>query len=244
MIGAHRRDVLKWSSASAIGALVGFAAPVAQARSGAAIVTPCNPQILTRSVVRELGDGAAIVVKRAWTIGFVPEVDGWRVSGQQSRVEVDAPAPLAELAEIERTRQASEAFPLLLDAAGRIRRTAPPVLMLDMERVARAAESAIMARGARPGEQAALQLFRAQLQQSANDLISRFPDDLFFPAGVEVDETHTMELPGGVAGEFNLNYAASADPATGLLVASQRTVTTRIGAKAMRSIERWNLEQA
>ena len=244
MGGAHRRDILKWSAASALGALAGFAAPLARARSRDAIVIPAAPQILTRTVTRELRDGASIVVERAWTIGFAPAAGGWRVGGCQSLVTVDAPAPLAELAEIERTRDASEAFPLLLDADGRIRRGAPPVLTLDMERVARAAESAIMARGTRPGEVQALRLFLGQLQQSASDLMSRFPDDLFFPSGETVDEAHKMEFPGGVAGEFRLRYAASADPATGLLLASERTVTTRVGDDSMNSLEHWSLQPA
>ena len=64
-------------------------------------IPPAGPMVLTRTVWRELGDGAAIKVARTYRITITSDGDGYLVDGQPIATTVDAPKQVAALAEIE-----------------------------------------------------------------------------------------------------------------------------------------------
>ena len=105
-------QALAWCTAS-----LGFGLP-AMAAGRAAVVFPTGAVRQRRELVRGLGDGAAIVVKRDWECRFNLTASGARVEVRQVAVDVKAPAPLAALAEIERKREVTGLFPLEIDTHG------------------------------------------------------------------------------------------------------------------------------
>ena len=244
MAGADRRDILKWAGAMAIANLAGFAAAPAIAATGRSIAVPGGHMRLTRKVTRELGPHAAIVVTREWEISFAGTGDGWLVSGDMVAARVEAPPPLGALAEMEEQRAVPESFPIELDSSGLIRRSDGPLTPADLDAAAREAQRVLAANDPGGVKQGDLRIFVSQLQLSASSLITRFPQDLFFPVEGGSSETREMTLPGGVTGRFRMDYSATRQADSPLLRSSMRTVTTSAGTETMRSIEEWELRAA
>lgn len=238
---ANRRKVLEWAGVCAIAALAGFGTPVRAAVDRARVTPPDKPMRLTRRLVRQLGPGADITLSRSWKVDFLPRAEGWLVEGDQIAVEVDAPAMFEELAKIERQRKVTEAFPIMLDTSGTIHHAQEPASKLDMQQVAAAAEQVVGRQSVGQGARDEMRLFMGELQRGAGTLISRMPDDLFFPDCKPQVEKRSLAVPGGGVGEIEMLYIAKASPDTGLLQASERRITTRFGGSELQSAEYWML---
>lgn len=244
MSKATRREVLGRSAAGAIGAILALNSQPVFAAGQRSLTAPTRAMHLTRTITRGLVDGQSIIVARSWRVRFAAEGDGWAVTGSQEDVGVMAPSGLESLARIETNRPAREAFPIRLDCDGLIIQEPASSRRLDMDEVARAAHQSITARGGGGDKRGQLQLFLAQLQQTSASLMSTFPQDLFFPMAKPQREKRSMELPGGLIGEMELTYAATARPISGLLDSSERMVVTRIEGEELRSSETWDLSDA
>lgn len=116
---------MKLSAALLLGVTALALIPLAEAPSHAAadqsadrFAPPASELVLTRTVIRELSDGKQIVVTRHFRIRFTADGDGYRIDGIQTGVEVEAPANLASMAELERQRVETGAFPLHLSRNG------------------------------------------------------------------------------------------------------------------------------
>lgn len=239
-----------WSRRSLLGSLaaaplVGLvAAPWNVALAAVTLNLPAQPMRLVRKLVRELHDGAQIVVEREWLIAFSVQPAGAAINGKQVRADVRAPARVAPIAEIERQRSTDGRFPILLDAAGLIRVAGESTSSEDLAAAVRAAQKMIARQGRSALEAASASRFFAQLQQAGGAALDNLPRDLFFPQMPLRHEIRPVSLPDGSTGEFELDYRAAAAPGAAWLAHAQRRITTRLAGSERHSSEAWLMEPA
>jgi hypothetical protein len=236
---AGRRALLRLAGLAATMPLMSIVAAAAQPVGGFA--PPTEPMRYRRRLERELAGGARLIVTRSFAVRFVREADGYRVEGEQLEVEVDAPEQLAALASLERQRVEIGLFPLSLDAAGAIR-GAPRAgsseqLYLAVREVADRIE-----RGKHtPAERDTLRAFVEAVHQSAGELVTELPRDLFAPAASPREDHRVLALPGGDAGQVRVTFTATSDPATGLMREARREVVTEVAGDRRHTVESWSL---
>lgn len=205
---------------------------------------PAGPMRYTRRLERGLAGGASLVVSRSFAVRFVPETDGFRVDGEQVAVAVDAPEPLAALAQLERERVESGLFPLELDAAGAIRGLVQPAPSAQLDAAVREASAEIDRWQQTPAEREQLRAFVEAVHRSAGQLVTELPRDLFAPVDSPREETRAIALPGGDTGQVRMTFTATRDPATGLMREARREVVTDVAGDVRRTIESWTLGPA
>jgi hypothetical protein len=230
-----------------LAALLPFAAlglPQAKAHASVrAVAVPGGWFRLDRFLVRELSGGGAILVTRQWRIGFAQAENGMTVTGAQIAVEVAAPPALGELAELERSRSASEIFPLTLDSAGLIRSAGGRPGEAALVRALETGRMLIQALPLAEAERYDARRFLAELAGLGAGAVSRLPRDLLFPRPGRDSTMRDIALPGGETGSILVTASASAAAGTGLLIASERQIVTRVGDSARRATERWSLHR-
>lgn len=206
---------------------------------------PEGPMLLERTLVRELGPGVAITVRRWWEVGFARQARGIVVTGTQVAASVDAPPHLAELARIEQQRGTQGMFPILLSESGLIvSHGAAPTAPADIAAALREAEPMIarLPRAQSAGE--AMRRYLAELHRAGAGEFDTMPADLFFPSGTPLRRVETVTLPDGLAGAFELVWQARAVPEGGWLDEGEREIVTRIEGFERRSREGWRLRPA
>jgi hypothetical protein len=236
---ADRRQWLRLAGATALFPLM-VAAP-ARAHESTRFAPPASPMRYRRTLRREMADGTAFTVMRAFAVRFVPEGPGYRVEGEQTEVTVEAPAKLAQFAELERRRRELGLFPLELDAQGLIHGARGPVATAELDMAVRAALKTLDRGAHTAGERAELDRFVANLHQNAAKLVTELPRDLFAP--VETDRTakRDVTLADGAAGVVTVRFTAHRDPATGLMEQARREVLTELSGDRRRTVESWIL---
>jgi hypothetical protein len=240
MAGTTRRRLL--TGLMAAGGILALAPPL-RALASAPLPLPGGPLRLTRELVRELGDGTAISVRRGWDVTFARQARGIMIAGTQVSASVDAPPSLADLARIEQQRSTAAMFPIMLTDAGLIlasgtANAAPD----DMAAALRAAEKMIAARPQSEGQRDNLRRYLAEIHRAGAGQFEALPPDLFVPAGTPLRRVEPVSLPGGMTGAFELVWEARANPDTGWLVSGQRQIITRIAELERRSREVWTLD--
>lgn len=235
-----RRTVLAGLMGVAAG---GAALPLAGQAPG--LPLPAGDMLLTRVLVRELGDGAAITVRREWRIAFARQGRGIGITGTQTACRVETPPALAALARIEQERSTQALFPILLSEAGLvIAHGAAEVSRADMARALREAEG-LIARLARSEEQQdGLRRYLGAMLGSAEGQFETLPADLFFPSGRPQRRVESLALPDGLAGQFELAWEARAVAQGRILAEGERQVVTRLAGRERRSREVWSLRPA
>jgi hypothetical protein len=242
MAGTTRRRLL--AGLIGAGGMAALAPPL-RALSVAALPLPEGMMRLGRELVRELGDGAAITVRRGWDITCARQARGIVISGTQVSVSVDAPPNLAELARIEQQRSTAAMFPIMLSEAGLILAAgAAPAQPADLAAALRAAEQMIAARPQSEAQRDNLRRYLAEVHRAGAGQFETLPADLFAPAGTPQRRVETVSLPGGLTGTFELVWEARAAPGTGWLSTGQRQIVTRIEGLERRSREVWTLGPA
>jgi len=240
MAGSTRRTLLAGLVAAGSAGALGLRAPLLAA--GAGLRLPQDAMRLTRVLVRELGDGAAITVQRGWDVSFARQGRGIIVSGTQTSVSVDAPPSLAELARIEERRGTQAMFPIMLSDTGLILsgggNAAAPA---DMAPALRAAERMIASRPQSEARRDNLRRYLSEIHRAGSGQFDSLPADLFFPAGTPVRRAEAVALPGGLTGEFALEWNARPAPGAGWLASGERLIVTRIEGLERRSREGWTL---
>jgi hypothetical protein len=207
---------------------------------------------LNRLLERGLSDGKMIRVAREWACEFSRpsgrfggDAGGMLfVTGQQIAVSVEAPAKLAPLAEIERTRIVTELFPGQLDSKGRLTKPFLGTSDADMERAMNAAMDIYRREGSSAQTIQNARLFLTNLTNSGAAMLSQIPADLFYPTPGLRKATQEIALPSGLTGAFELEVKADVRAQTGLLQNFARTVTTRTADDARVSREVWELNPA
>jgi len=203
---------------------------------------PTGPMLLTREFRRALADGQVLVVRRRYLVRFAPTATGYTVSGEPAGVEVDAPAAMADLAEVERNRSDGGIFPLELDRFGQIVAGPAPAETVDTTR-ARTAMAAYLARtDLTAQERTAAQAIAIKLQGQSQAAGSGWPADLFHPAPGQRSEARELALPDGRNGRVTVTVEASGG-ANGLLARMERRVATELGGTQRINIDRWTLAE-
>ncbi|MEN9719278.1 MAG: hypothetical protein RIQ99_2156 [Pseudomonadota bacterium] len=173
-------------------------APPAKA---ARFTPPTTPLILTRTIWRPLRDGKQIVVSRRYRIRFITVASGFRLIGTQIGVQVDAPAELASLAEIERRRIDTDLFPLEIDRSGGI--SAPQSASAAPNLTAALGTSRALIRTAGLPA-AAVDEANRELGRMATSKASQWPDGTFIK-GAPNSASHTeIVLPDGQTGRVDV----------------------------------------
>lgn len=240
MAGSTRRTLL--AGLVAAGTAGGFALPAMLRAAGTPLRLPAGPMQLERVLVRELGGGAAITVRRAWAVSFERQARGIIISGTQVSASVDAPPSLAELARLEERRETQAMFPVMLSEAGlMLAAGSGPAPAGDMAAALRAAEQMIAKRPQSEERRENLRRYLAEIHRAGSGEFDSLPADLFYPAGTPLRRVEAVALPGGLAGEFELVWDARAVPGEGWLATAERLVITRIEGLERRSREGWTL---
>lgn len=240
MAGSTGRTLL--AGMVAAGTAGGLALPAMLRAAGAPLRLPAGPMRLERVLVRELGGGAAITVRRGWEVRFDRQARGIIISGTQFSASVDAPPSLADLARIEERRETQSMFPIMLSEAGLVlaagNGASAPV---DMAPALRAAEKMIARRPQSEERRENLRRYIAEIHRAGSGQFESLPADLFYPAGTPLRRVEAVALPGGLTGEFELVWNARAAPGEGWLATGERLITTRIEGLERRSRESWTL---
>ena len=211
------------------------------AASRRGVRVPAGAFRLERILSRQLARGAAIVVTRRWRIRFAREGRGMAVSGEQIFADVTAPAALAALAAIERSRSATEVFPVALDDAGLILSSSGQDGAVTLVRALETGRALLRSLPLDAVDHQDAQRFMAELAGLSAGAVSRMPRDLFFPQPGRDTATRDIALPGGGTGSIVVVSSASAAADTGLLTASVRQIVTRLQGIERNASERWSL---
>ena len=227
----------RWKSAAEALLLVGAAAMAGGADAPAPArgfdPPPDRPMLLSRTLVRELADGKAIVATRRYRVAFHRTEAGWRIEGDLVASEIACPPALAALAAIERGRPDDGLFPILLDRAGRIV-AREPAGSLGRGAVERAIELG--------GSSAAADGFLADVQAAAaGDGLTRWPESLFLPGDEHREEAREVALPDGRAGTVRVALDRASAAAAGTMT---RAITTDLAGTRRVSRESWALDPA
>jgi len=214
-----------------------------QAALAAPLRLPDTALRFNRVLHRTLGGRDGITVQRSWTMQCHRQARGIVVTGQQVAAEVSAPPHLAQLAAIERARDASGMFPLLLSDTGLILTPGGPSAGQDDDTAAalHAAEALIAQQPVPADERARYRLYLAQVHQAGTSLLDTLPRDLLFPSGIPIQRNEVVALPGGLSGSFALHYTAHPQPAAPWLARAERQVVTRIEGLERSASEVWTL---
>lgn len=221
-----------------MGAVLGGARVGAEVAEAGGFRAPSAPMRLTRVLERELGDGAKVTVTRTWRVRFVAHAAGYTVEGEQIAVEVDAPPPLAALADVERKNPHAGPFPVALDKAGLI--VGEQAGASSIPGLEAAAKEYL--EGATAERQAdAMQYVRA-VQRAGAAMTSQWPEDLFYPVTAPRRDRRTLPLPGGGSGAIDVSFAGTLSPGGRHLAAAERRIETTVKGSVRASRETWRLE--
>lgn len=205
---------------------------------------PSVPMVLSRTVVRELSGGQQVLVKRRFRVQFLPDGDGFVLTGAPIDVSVEVPPVLARLGELERQRSDLGPFPLLLDGQGLIhpaaaRKDANLLIRQDGQQAAQwlIHAAAMPAVRKREGEQLLGQL-------AIDPRTSPWPTDLFVASNGERRQHRTVALPDGSQGEVDVLLKVGKLLPGGMPTSFERVITTQLAGTRRISRELWNLEPA
>lgn len=238
MVGVTRRGMLAGMGVPALALFSG--APVL---ARASLSVPEAPMRLTRRLERGLKGGESIVVTRQWQIDFARQGRGASITGRQVSAAVFAPEKLTQLARIEETRSTDDMWPILLSENGRIVAAGQYTREKDFAAAVNEAEAMIARRPSSEETKAQQRQYLAQLHRSGGSLLDNLPPDLFFPETDQRETRRPVALPGGLKGEFVMNFTARKAADRHWLAEAERVVTTRIGDDLRRSSDRWTLSE-
>jgi len=228
--------------AALLASVPGIALAAAPMAAPAAFAPPCGqPLLLSRTIVRELADGKAIVATRRYRVTFTRLDAGWRLDGELVASEIDVPPPLAALAAIEKARPDEGLFPIMLDSAGLIVSSASGG---PQERAAVEKAAALAARKRSGGSSPiAPEILAAIAKAAADGSAGRtpWPRALFVPGALSGASEQRVPLADGGEGVVRVELASA--PAAGLATmgSASRRVVTEIGGTRRVAREEWTL---
>lgn len=232
------------AGAAALAPVMVTAQPVRLAVGGKlATFTPSDaPMVLTRTVRRALPGGKELIARRSYAVRIVRQSQGYRVEGELIASEVDAPPPLAELAQLERSRPDAGIFPIVLDAQGQIISMPPAQRSRERDMAANIVSVEASRKVASGSDQSQVRSFVHHVQQ--NGAGSQWPADLFHPAPGPRSETTLLDAGGGQDGRVTVSVNAEAAADSGLLLRLVRSVRTELAGTVRLSSEEWTLTPA
>lgn len=204
--------------------------------ASARFVPPAGEMVLARSLIRELSDGQRIVVTRRYTIRFAAAPDGYRIDGELIGVDVDAPAKLASLAELERRRVDPGLFPMRIDRAGFLHdKVIGPV------DPAVRSEARLRAAGILGSQSFGADASGPVVRIANGNGNSPWPADLFSARPGERSSERQVTLSGGRAGMVFVVLKVDALLPCGLPQRFERIITTELAGSRMVSREVFTL---
>jgi hypothetical protein len=215
---------------------------LASAEPAAVFAPPQAPLLLTRTLQRPLPDGKAVVTRRAYAVRIVRDGAGYRVEGNLAETRVEAPPALAALAEIERHRNDTGLFPILLDANGMIVGGGSVQSDGSFDRAAIVAAQAIGGSGLPGLDMLQAQSFVQQLRTRAARSI--WPADIFHPIPGKRSETRAIAMPDGGEGHVTIAIETKGAGSGGQLALLGRVVTTDLAGDTRTTREEWQLSRA
>lgn len=241
MENISKRQLLR--AISIMGALGALHSPVvARLPDGVRpFIPPASPMQFSRKLVRNLSDGNAIIVTRKWLVQFETIGAGFALRGQQISVDVQAPAALKRLADLEKNRSDNGLFPVMLTKRGIILGQSGSADKRDVDRAIAIARQQIATSELSANDRIPVQSFLKTLQDSGAVATTTLPPDLFVPQQLSSHQQESMELPGGLEGTIIIAFTAQVEEGTGLLRRAERVVTTQIGQTRQLSSEQWTL---
>lgn len=202
---------------------------------------PQSSLLLSRTLVRSLPDGKTITTRRDYEVRITRAGPGFRVDGRLIDVEVEVPASLGALAEIERRRPDDGPFPIQLDANGMIIGGTHPDTVRSVGQAATLVSERIGGSGLLALDMLQAQAFVARLRSSAAR--SQWPDDVFRPALGRRNESRKVTLPDGGEGQVVIEIEGQAAGPRGQIAAVDRIVTTNLGGDQRMTRERWQISR-
>lgn len=235
------KTLLLAGAAALLPVIAGQVSAQSTAVSSQPFAPPESPLVLTRTVWRTLSDGKQIVVRRRYEVQFSRDADGFRLDGRLLDAAVEAPPLLAALAELERKRGDEGMFPLLIDAAGRIRESVGTQRESPAQRddAREQAQRLLAGTPQPPAQQQASGAFLTQV--AGQGALAAWPVDLFNPASGERHERRRIALPDGQEGEVTVSVKSVEPQRLGLPRSVERTVTTVLAGTSRTSREQWTL---
>lgn len=198
--------------------------------------------VLSRTVIRELGDGKQIVVKRSFRVQFVAAPDGFVLTGTPIAVSVDVPPVLARLGELERQRSDSGPFPLLIDRRGLIHTTASSgPADAKARQDARQTATGMIQAAAMPDatKRDAVGMIGSM---AADPHSSPWPTDLFIAHDSERRQHRSVTLSDGSLGDVDVVLRVGNWLPCGMPALFERVITTDLAGTRRVSREVWSLE--
>ncbi len=240
-----RRAAIRLALAAALAPALISGQTRAQASIGGLIAPPEGPMHYRRIVSRDMVDGRNFRVTRSFAVEFRHFNDGFMIYGQQVEVVVDAPAPLAQFAELERTRDESGLFPLALDPLGRILSPDSDLgYQLNVGQAVERAFATLSRQQLAQDERVSLESFVAALHAAGGELIAQLPVDLFAPWGGPRRQEQEISLPDGSHGRVMTRFEAQRDEGTGLMREALREIVTEVDNSRRTTSESWSLTLA
>jgi hypothetical protein len=213
--------------------------------AGAAVLLPTLATLQPGSALAEAATvqfappSKTLTLTRRYAIRFSPEADGYRLDGEFIGAEVDAPPPLAGLAEIERKRVDIGLFPARLDSRGLIR-SMGSVVDPETKQMTIDAAGQMLANGPMTGE-AKRERVGLVAQLANSSVPSAWPRFLFNPGSGERVDTRKVPLPDGSQGEVVVRVYAEGLMPGGMAHKVERVITTRLEGTTRVSREVWTL---
>lgn len=200
---------------------------------------PGRPLIVTRTVVRTLQDGNAIVARRSYRITFEPDGEDFAVSRTLISSEISAPLALQAIAELERRRTEPQSMTMVVDRHGiaRVRSPAPPAQPLQVG--VDLARELISDTAVEPSDKRDADTFVSQT--AAHGVPVPWPADLFSPAAVDFDDSRAVALGGGASGTVSVAHRIKARLPNGAPAAFEREIVTEIAGSRQVSHEEWTI---
>lgn len=238
-MNSTRRTVLGGIVSLGCVSALGVAPAAAQMQSSVRI--PQGRMLFSRRLERSMRGGAQLVIARSWEVDFSHSGNGIAIHGLQVSAEVEAPAALSDLAQIEENRSTNDMWPILCSQSGRILATGRGVEDEDVTAAVEEAARIISERPIPADERRSQMQYIAQMQASVASLLEQLPNDLFFPSFGPTRTVREIALPTGDTGQFEVSYEARPSSQGAWLESAERNVITRIADSERRAREIWSM---
>lgn len=198
--------------------------------------------VLSRTVIRELSGGEQVLVKRRFRVQFLPDGEGFVLTGVPIDVSVEVPPVLARLGDLERKRIELGPFPISLNRQGLIHiATAPTDTSLLARKVGQEAAVAMIGSASMPAlrKHEGVQLVG---HLATDPRTTPWPTDLFAASNGERRQHRIVALSDGSQGEVDVLLKVSRLLPCGIPASFERVITTQLAGTKRISREMWTLE--
>ena len=198
--------------------------------------------VLSRTVIRELSGGEQVLVKRRFRVQFLPDGEGFVLTGTPIDVSVEVPPILTQLGDLERQRSERGPFPIFLDGQGVIHLAIQPTNAgLLTRKVGQEAANAMIGAAPMPAmrKREGVQLVG---QLATDPRTSPWPTDLFAAKNGVRRQHRTVALSDGSQGEVDVLLKVARLLPCGIPASFERVITTQVAGTRRVSRELWTLE--